>query len=291
MHPRLHQRAGTSAAVAAAAFLSLLSSAPGAEIPRADSSAADAVIRQMLAMDRWRLLALQRYTSRRRYVAENKRFGKRAEVEVREEYSFPGIKRLEILKESGSSFIRRRVIDKLIEAEAESVLDENRDQTKTTPANYEFKLLGEEEQEGRSCFVISIEPKAPKKYLIKGRIWVDKQDYAIVRMEGKPAKKPSFWTRKVRIVRRYKKHGPFWLAASLESVSNIFIAGKSTLLIEYFDYKVNPVERRAVASRRALDKAADGAPDQADVAREPPRRSAPPSGSAALGFRQAETLP
>ena len=63
-----------------------------------------------------------------------------------------------------------------------------------------------------------------------------------MRMEGSPAKNPSFWTRKVEFTRRYQKHGPFWLAASIESESELLIAGKSSLKIEYSDYVINQAE-------------------------------------------------
>ena len=43
---------------------------------------------------------------------------------------------------------------------------------------------------------------------------------------------------KVRFVRRYEKHGSFWFPASVESESEIVIAGKSRLKIEYSDYQV-----------------------------------------------------
>jgi hypothetical protein len=61
-------------------------------------------------------------------------------------------------------------------------------------------------------------------------------------MEGSPAKTPSFWTKSVRFTRCYQKHGPFWLAASIESESEIIIAGKSSLKIEYSDYVITQGE-------------------------------------------------
>ena len=77
---------------------------------------------------------------------------------------------------------------------------------------------------------------------MRGRIWVHQEDFAIVRMEGSPAKNPSFWTRKVEFTRRYQKHGPFWLTASIESESEVLIAGKSSLKIEYSDYVITQGE-------------------------------------------------
>ena len=200
------------------------------------------VIQRMLELDNWRRSALQQYTSNRKYVADNKKFGKHAEVAVREKYVYPGQKQFETLSESGSDYIRRKVISKLIEAEQDAAQNENRDQTRITPENYKFELLGTEEQEGHPCFLIAVIPNHSKKYLIKGRIWVHQEDFAIVRMEGSPAKNPSFWTRKVEFTRRYQKHGPFWLAASIESESEVLIAGKSSLKIEYSDYVITQGE-------------------------------------------------
>ena len=63
----------------------------------------------------------------------------------------------------------------------------------------------------RASYVLEITPQRKESYLFRGRIWVDAEDYALVRAEGNPAKNPSFWTRKSHFVRRYEKHGQFWL--------------------------------------------------------------------------------
>jgi Outer membrane lipoprotein-sorting protein len=209
-----------------------------ADITQGPSLTAVEVIQRMLESDKARRSALQEYTSNRRYVADNKRFGKHAEVDVREKYVYPGKKQFETISENGSDYIRRKVISKLIDAEQDSAQNDNRDQTRITPENYKFELLGTEEQEGHPCFLIAVIPNHSKKYLMKGRIWVHQEDFAIVRMEGSPAKNPSFWTRKVEFTRRYQKHGPFWLPASIESESEVLIAGKSSLKIEYSDYVI-----------------------------------------------------
>jgi hypothetical protein len=208
---------------------------------------AEAVVRRMVEMDKVRASALQRYVSERRYIVENHRFSKRAEVTVRESYAPPGRKELNIISEAGSSFIRRSVIDKLIEAEVDAVRDENRDQTHVTPENYTFRLLGVEQIDGYSCFALELIPTSAKKYLMRGRIWVDTNDFAIVRMEGSPAKNPSVWTSEVHFVRRYEKHGEFWLPASLDSESKVRIAGTSNLKIEYSNYRLEVSEAPSVA--------------------------------------------
>jgi hypothetical protein len=92
---------------------------------------------------------------------------------------------------------------------------------------------------GRKAYVIEIIPKKQKKYLMRGTIWLDAEDFAIVRVEGQPANNPSFWTKSVQFVHKYEKHGPFWLAESDTSLSDVRIFGSTELRIDYFDYLVN----------------------------------------------------
>ena len=57
----------------------------------------------------------------------------------------------------------------------------------------------------------------------------------IVRMEGEPAKNPSFWIKSVHFVHTYGKHGPFWFPVSDRSVTDVRIFGNTEVNIDYFD--------------------------------------------------------
>jgi hypothetical protein len=201
------------------------------------------VVQRMMEMDRVRAASLSRYSAERRYIADNRRFSKHAEVQVAEWFAPPDRKELRVISASGSPAVQHRVIDKLIEAELDSVRKGNREQTHVNSENYRFRLTGMETVNGYRCYVLEITPKVEQKYLMVGRIWVDATDFAIVQMEGRPAKNPSFWTRSVHFVRNYQKHGSLWLPASVESESKILIAGKSSLKIEYTNYRIES-ERR-----------------------------------------------
>ena len=76
---------------------------------------------------------------------------------------------------------------------------------------------------------------------------MDAQDFAIARLEGKPAKNPSFWIRSVKVEQRYGRAGQFWLPALNHSVAQARIFGSTEVVIEYFDYKTNVREARARA--------------------------------------------
>lgn len=222
-------------AIVCASWLALCAPSNYAQTQDVDSTG---VIRRMSQMNEARRRALLSYHAQRRYVAENSHFALRAEVSVSEAYS-AGDKRFQVLSEKGSPLIRRKVIDKLIDAEVDSATKENRDESQVTAANYTFQQGGTDVISGRNCYVFDVIPKAAKKYLMRGRVWIDAEDFAILRMEGSPAKNPSFWTRKTHFVRTYEKHGVFWLPASVESDSDILIAGKSTLKIDYSGYEID----------------------------------------------------
>jgi hypothetical protein len=100
-------------------------------------------------------------------------------------------------------------------------------------------MVGTEYVRGRPAYVIAIEPKTPNKYLARGRVFVDAEDYAIVRVEGRPAKNPSFWIKSVHFVHDYDKSGPFWFPVSDHSVTDARIFGPTEMTIEYFDYRPN----------------------------------------------------
>jgi hypothetical protein len=91
--------------------------------------------------------------------------------------------------------------------------------------------------DGRMAYGIEVIPKRQDKSLFRGRIWVDAEDYALARVEGEPAKNPSFWTRNVYFVQQYQKKGPFWFPVMTTSVTDARMFGATDVNIRYFDYK------------------------------------------------------
>jgi hypothetical protein len=58
-------------------------------------------------------------------------------------------------------------------------------------------------------------------------------------IRGSLAKNPSFWTRRVEIIRRYQRIAGVRLPVALESVANVRFAGTSTLTMTYEYESVN----------------------------------------------------
>jgi hypothetical protein len=109
--------------------------------------------------------------------------------------------------------------------------------------NYRFTMIGYESGLSGATYVLKVEPRRKDKYLYRGRIWVDAEDYAVMRLEAEPAKNPSFWTKKAQIEQVYIKVGAFWLPAYNHSVTAIRLGGHAELSIDYKDYVITGASR------------------------------------------------
>ena len=196
------------------------------------------VLSRMAQHERMHSSSLLRYTCLRRYTLNNIRFHKQAEVIVRMTYRQPGRKSFEVVSEKGPSLIRERVLHKMFEAEAEASSDEMRLHTQITPRNYNFELQGMEDCQGRPAYILKTHPKVIDKFMMQGRIWVDAEDFAIVRVEATPAKNPSVLIRNTMVVQQYSKHGPFWLPLSNRSETDSMLFGRTEVLVSSSGYEV-----------------------------------------------------
>lgn len=194
------------------------------------------VVAKMMKADAVRQAQLTGYTVLRRYVANTKK--RRAEMLVLVQRDSNGDERFSILSEEGSRSIRNHVFHKLLKEETKASGRGTRKSALLIPANYAFQIIGKQTIETGPAYVIAVSPKSINKYSIDGRIWVDANDFSIVRVEGQPARTPSFWVRSVHFVHTYQKVGQFWLASSTRTHSKIFIFGDSQLTIEDYDYKL-----------------------------------------------------
>ena len=206
----------------------------GQQLPSAND-----VVAKMMDHDNQRQAALHGYTAARRYVLENSRHHKRAEMFVTVTCLDNGSKQFQTVSATGWGIARSHVFPKLLEGEGEASRPDVRERSRITPENYSFELVGTDSINQRPAYVLAIAPRKQNKYLVQGRIWVDLDEYAIVRIEGKPAKNPSFWIKSVHFVHTYQKSGLFWLPESDRSVTDARIVGATELTIEYFDYAPN----------------------------------------------------
>jgi len=229
-------------------LLAMIQGAPPAPLTASE------IVERMVRADNERLAALAGYTGVRHYQFTNRKSGKQAELTIRMTCDHTGVKTFEVISESGSGFVRNHIIRRMIEAEREASQKAERQQTRIIPDNYDFKLIGKEDLDARSNYVLEVSPKTRNKFLVRGRIWVDAEDFAVARVEGQPAKNPSMWIRSVKIVQQYARNGQFWLPAKNESIAQAMIFGATELVIEYSDYITSARQaqgRRAAGEERA----------------------------------------
>ena len=209
---------------------------------------ADVVVARMLARNVQRRTQLAGYRGMRRYVLENERMHKHAEMLVRVEGDADETKHFEVVSEEGWKAAQKHVLQKMLEKEAEASTPEIRRETCLSPENYEFHMAGSGLLGDRMAYIIDVVPRRRDDHLFEGRIWIDSQDYALARIEGKPAKNPSFWIHSVHFVHTYRKSGPFWFPTSTESVTDVRIFGSTSLTIHYFNYTPSLLQTPETAS-------------------------------------------
>jgi len=198
------------------------------------------VVQKLEENTRERTAALREFQGTRIYHMQYRGFpGDRdAEMVVNVAYRAPNTKEFTVVSKSGNKFLLDHVLNKLLQGEQEAASAENRRRTALDTSNYSFTLLAVESSLLGPQYVLAVDPKANNKFLYRGKIWVDAKEFALTRIEGEPARNPSFWIKKTEIAHHYQKVGDFWLPAENHSESWIRIGGRAVLSIEYKDYKL-----------------------------------------------------
>jgi hypothetical protein len=197
------------------------------------------IFAELLAHNERRKSALLDYTSLRTYRVVDLKGKVHAEEIGRMEFRAPDKKTFVVTSEGGSGLIRRLALSPLIASEIETAAGKEHHDSAIAPENYTLDLLGEQQVGSYHCFVAQAVPKRRDKYLFEGKVWIDSQDYAVVRIEGHPAKKLSFWIERADFVRQYQKIGSFWLPQKDETLVQVRLYGKKALTIDHQDYSVN----------------------------------------------------
>lgn len=215
----------------------------GAVRPSTSGLSSEEIIQRVIDESRRRDSLLRQYSVQSIYRIMSDDGRVRAEVKAILSYRAPGAKEFQIIAEQGSETIRNRVFKPLMEVEVETAAGRRRQDGAITPANYEFKLLNEEDIDGYQCYVLEATPRRADKFLFRGRVWIHQTEFSIVRIAGQPARNPSFWISRVEFVRRYQKIGEFWLPARNESKTQVKLFGRNILTIEYDDYEISQTAR------------------------------------------------
>lgn len=209
---------------------------------------ANQIFDELLAHNALRTATLLDYTALRTYQVVDLQGKVHAEEVGRMEYRAPDQKKFVVTSEKGSAIVRHLALNALIASEIETTAGKQHHDSAISPANYALNLLGEQQVGPYRCFVAQAIPKRRDKYLFEGKVWIDADDYAVVRIDGHPAQKLSFWIQRADFVRQYQKIGSFWLPQKDITLVDVRLYGKKTLTIDHRDYSIN----RSLASSGSI---------------------------------------
>jgi hypothetical protein len=220
---------GLSHGLLAASVAALLVSHMSASGPANDSPA---ILQRFLALDD---PTPTQFKALRRLEARNEKFEKSAWMDVWTEADASGF-RYHVVCEDGSDYIRSKVFRASLDTEREMWAAGSPYEGALTPANYVFEDRGAQ-PDGLAS--LAMKPRRKGVLLVDGSIFLNPDDGELVRMEGRLSKTPSFWTRRVEIIRWYQRIAGFRMPTALESVANVRIAGISTFRMTYEYESIN----------------------------------------------------
>lgn len=111
--------------------------------------------------------------------------------------------------------------------------------------NYDFTYAGEELVDGSRCFILNLSPRRETKELIKGRAWVDATSFLIRKVEGSPAKSPSWWIKQVTVTLHYREVDGLWMQHQTRAVAQVRFAGTHVLTARDLDVRTATTVARA----------------------------------------------
>ena len=197
------------------------------------------VFAELAAHNERRRSALHDYSVLRTYQVIDLKGKVHAEEVGRMEFLTPDKKTFTVNSEAGSGVVRHMALNPLIKSEIETAAGKEHHESAISADNYSLNLLGEQRVGPYRCFVAEVLPKRKDKYLFEGKLWIDVDDYSVVRIEGHPAKKLSFWIERADFVRQYQKIEGFWLPQKDQTLVQVRLYGKKILTIDHQDYVVN----------------------------------------------------
>jgi hypothetical protein len=174
------------------------------------------------------------YRALRHLEANNPHFHQSATMDVWTEYDNANGFRYQVVSEGGSGYIRKKVFLAALDGEQRMWTNHEPQRASFSHENYTFQD-GAAAADGLASLLVA--PRRKDVLLVEGSLFILPKEGDLVRIEGKLSKNPSFWTRRVDVVRRYARMAGVRVPVSFESVATVLIAGRSTFRMTY-DYEV-----------------------------------------------------
>ena len=175
------------------------------------------------------------YKALRHLEARSGKFNSSAWMDVWTDGDVDGF-RYEIVAQGGSDYIRSRIFRGTLEDERRAWISTAADRAAVTAANYDFQDHGPQPD---GLVMLTVQARRKDVRLVDGTIWLRPESGELVQIEGRLSKSPSFWTRGVQILLRYERIGGVRVPITLDTVSNVLIAGTSTFTMRWEYESIN----------------------------------------------------
>lgn len=172
---------------------------------------------------------LRQYRAFRRLEASNGKFKKEAWLEAWTEVDAAGF-RYQIVSEGGSAYIANRVLKAALAGEQALWNGSLSGRSTLTTANYEFVAAS---RDAGGLMRVTMKPKRKDELLVDGVIILTPDTGDLLRVEGRLAKSPSFWTGRIDVVRTYDRIDGVRVPVRTESVAQVKLAGASRFAMSY----------------------------------------------------------
>lgn len=145
----------------------------------------------------------------------------------------------DILRFEGDNSVKNQVIARYLSAEAD-VREQGDTSMAIVPENYKFSYKGLREVDGRTLHQFELKPRARRKGLFKGNLWVDANTYLPVRESGRLVKSPSVFIKGVEFTRDYRIENGLAVVDRLETTVDTRVVGPAHMTVHYADYHFEP---------------------------------------------------
>jgi hypothetical protein len=194
---------------------------------------------------------LTQYRAFRRMHAKSEKFDHEGWLEAWTEFDERGF-RYEIVSERGSEYVLNKVLKAVLKREQELVAEDGPARSALTEENYEFT----DPETADGVQYVQMKPRRKDIVLVEGRMVLSPDGSDLLRIEGKLAKNPSFWTSLVNVIRHFAKVDGVRVPVSTETVAKVKFAGQSRMDVTYEYESINrhrlsQVDRQTLASNSA----------------------------------------
>jgi hypothetical protein len=193
------------------------------------------------------------YRAYRRMHARNEKYEKEAWLEAWTELTPRGF-HYEIVSERGSEYVLNKVLRALLAREQELIAQGHAGRAELSPENYEFE---QGRTGGQGVRYVLLKPRRKDMLLVDGRMVLNQDGTELLRVEGRLARNPSFWTSSVNVIRDFVRLDGVRVPIATESIAKLKFAGLSRMTVRYEYESINgrPV---SLSARRTMASASPG---------------------------------